>query len=495
MNARHIVLVTLPLFLASCDQLNLRFLNSELTIQSEDHESFSRSLSEVASNESITTFNQLATDLSMLAFLKDNRPLDDERLLRLAEIERALDAIELGSGGSDLVLVFADGVISTDEQIKVRSLYRKVGEDVNALTISAIHALTQTRLSQFREEIDSSRDNARQLQRQQRADQAEALRQLRNNRPGRRGQAEAENLSRCPIPKLDSSTHLAVVGVYEGNRQSPLEFEDESHATNMVDIFVPAGAQDTFLVLTAYDPVLWNISMRAPGVVRGVLVMGYHPQAVANLDSDIPVYFSTYEDGGESNCGKPMYAYKGGPELLALNERLGTVLGKEIDRFQGNYTGERFVVGVKAGVQVGADWLAQDVRIQDVVASRAMKPVSLLSGKAGIEQLVREGALRRATTADIQAWVTKASAPYQSLQPGSTVEHYMMVGSTYVALKTFTLPKDLFGGNSVSIIIPEGIAEPKIGQTHSTVYFMEDGTCNGPSPTCRNLRPLLDSLE
>ncbi len=92
---------------------------------------------------------------------------------------------------------------------------------------------------------------------------------------------------------------------------------------------------------------------------------------------------------------------------------------------------------------------------QDGVASRATP------GDAGLEQLVREGRLRRATRADLVAWMRATSgdeegdSPPRHARPGDR----QYVPRHYVVLREISLPPGL--SSSVTLIVPRNVPPPR----------------------------------
>ena len=102
-----------------------------------------------------------------------------------------------------------------------------------------------------------------------------------------------------------------------------------------------------------------------------------------------------------------------------------------------------------------------------------------LAGQRGVDEIVKDGKLRLATQAEIDAWAEKASEEYKRFNPDLRVEHRMRKGRTYIALNEFVLPNGMYGANSRAFIIPNDLPVPTGPMCHNTLYFM-DGTAQGP---------------
>ena len=124
--------------------------------------------------------------------------------------------------------------------------------------------------------------------------------------------------------------------------------------------------------------------------------------------------------------------------------------------------------------------------------SSAVKPESFrdtpapLAGPAGVEDAVRKGLLRKASAADADAWVDAVlqNSPPRDIPPvagqGVTKPPKPPMYDTYVVLKPFTYPAGLYGGHSVTFLIPKGVPRPDGNPGHSSVYDFNTLSCQGP---------------
>lgn len=91
----------------------------------------------------------------------------------------------------------------------------------------------------------------------------------------------------------ERSTQLHVIGIYthaEGSLDAP-------HASGPVDVQVNRAGKSV-LVLSAYEPVEWNIQVADGATLEGVVVSGYYEQRV-NAPEGVPVAYYSYEQDGE----------------------------------------------------------------------------------------------------------------------------------------------------------------------------------------------------
>ena len=101
-----------------------------------------------------------------------------------------------------------------------------------------------------------------------------------------------------------------------------------------------------------------------------------------------------------------------------------------------------------------------------------------------VQDAVRKGLLRKANAADFEAYlqVRDRNAPKPDLPPiagDDGKRKPMRYFDGYVVLKPFTFPAGLYGGNSTSFIIAQGVPMPSGNPGHSAVYDMNTGRCTG----------------
>jgi hypothetical protein len=228
------------------------------------------------------------------------------------------------------------------------------------------------------------------------------------------------------------------------------------------------------LMLGAYEPTVWNISWSPTTRIVAVLASGYHRQAIAGLEPGIPTLNTSYDNKGP--CG---YFYVGENDLGKINPMSRRFFGRQVD----------LVYLAKAGIIAIGDAVLAGTKL---VTSASTPPEAFydktapMAGPAGLEDAVRKGLLRKATDADIDAWVNAvvASTPSRDLPPiageGRPKPQRPGTYNAYVVLKPFTYPAGLYGGNSATFFIPNGIPKPNGNAGHSSVYDFNRLNCLGP---------------
>ena len=276
----------------------------------------------------------------------------------------------------------------------------------------------------------------------------------------------------CRILGLPAKFTVQAVGVYKGHAISDVKLDDSGNEVRSLDIVANRPGEDVVLVLMAYDPVLWKIARTPDTRIAAVIVGGYHGQQVEGIARSVPLAITTYT--ARKDCSKRFHAYEASPELLRASEVVRGMTGRGIDHFTGNEGRDPVVVGdlLPDGVEL--------VRSSELDQSVAELP-RLPAGAEGLAGLVAQGALRRATNADITAWVAKASEKYKALNRNLEVHGPSAPNGVYTVLRPTNFPAGLFGADSAAFLIPVGVPVPSGNPGHSSLYFLEDGSsCLGP---------------
>lgn len=280
----------------------------------------------------------------------------------------------------------------------------------------------------------------------------------------------------CKFQGLRVPSDLVVyaAGAYSGR---PLNFQidDSGHVATQFDVVVNSPTTPVALMLGAYEPTIWNIGWSRGTEIIAVLASGNHRQAVTGLTEDVPIIVSSRDNGAV--CGSFYINDEGNPSLNPIARRL---FRKSVDLV---YPGD------KEGRIVVGDTLTSSAQL---VTSSTSSPESFrdvndpLAGLAGLEQAVERGLLRVATEEDARAWAAARalnSPRARDIPPiaGSGIPELKLprLRNAYVVLQEFTYPAGLFGANSASFFIPEGVPMPTGNRGHSTIYIFETNQCFG----------------
>ena len=280
----------------------------------------------------------------------------------------------------------------------------------------------------------------------------------------------------CRLGDLPSDFTVQAVGVYEGSIDTDVRLSASGHETKSVDVVVNMPEKNVVLVLMAYDPVLWQVKRTSGSRIAAVIVGGYHAQAVVGIERSVPLLISTND--GRKDCAESFYAYEAGPALLRADALVKKLTGREIEHLWSSYRLSTVPIGdpVPANVRLVS---ADDYKPEDYTNLPRFP-----SGQKGIEKLIELGLLRRATDADVNTWVEKASAQYRRFNPTLSVSKPFGAQGVYTVLGKMRYPEGLYGGHSVAFLIPAGVPTPEGHPGHSAIYYLGNGNCSGPG--CRD---------
>lgn len=272
------------------------------------------------------------------------------------------------------------------------------------------------------------------------------------------------------------------VGTYGGTSElgQIVELDNSGHAVKKVDVLVNHPERPVVLVLTSYDPVVWNVAWSAGSAIAGVVVSGYHGQAALGIPKSIPLYLRTYENRVRGATPDPcpyFYAAQVDRDYPKTANTIASIVGREVTRFIRAPNRAVAIVGGGAPVSWDGRLSSADYQLAEFVVKRTAGEVP--AGKRGLEELVSKGYLRPATSDDIEAWREQASQELRRYDPSARAG-FLRGLATYVVLKPVALPDGLYGGHSVAFIVPQGVPLPSGPRGHNTFYLMGQARCQGP---------------
>jgi len=227
-----------------------------------------------------------------------------------------------------------------------------------------------------------------------------------------------------------------------------------------------SGSGPVTLVLTSYNPTVWDLRAIAPRV-KAVLAYGYDPQAIAGLGESVPIKFmgNPKQGSAASACGME---YVSG-EMYKIQEQaraVQTMIGAHPRRW---YGGEATSFDIDGGEGARP---AVAPPIDTLRASTTVKTGALLPDRDGLRQLVAAGIIRQIDKQDVNAWAAKggrltafgrmSDMLAQIERAGhSKIDELDQGSEGYLVLKSLkAFPSGLGGANSVIFIVPDGIATP-----------------------------------
>jgi hypothetical protein len=271
---------------------------------------------------------------------------------------------------------------------------------------------------------------------------------------------------------LGASYSVVAAGNYAG-RVTGQYIDDSGHEATRMDVFVNRPQDRVALMVSAYEPTVWNIHWTATTEIVAVLVTGYHRQAVAGLGTEVPLVVSTFHNRGA--CGH-LNVEPGRTAWLAPLAR--KLFGREVTSIHLADEGE-----VQIGNALpGASYL-QSLETPAKAFYLESRP---MVGTAALEHAERDGSLRRARNEDHAAWLAARNnnlgfRPSTGNASGdATASSRLDSLRAYAVLKPFAFPPGLQGAHSASFYVLPGVPIPVGDRGHSTVFDIASGACVGP---------------
>lgn len=276
---------------------------------------------------------------------------------------------------------------------------------------------------------------------------------------------------------LPENTKVFGVDGSNGGTKLPFQIDDSGDFARQIDVVVHADTP-AVLVLSSYNPRVWNIKWSENTQVLAVMAAGYHRQVVAGLPAGVPVI---------SDCKGLTDTYKADRLQNASVETFNRNIVSTVQ----SSTSKESVVSNSARPMTNV-WTSSDTPVESFWDKS--RP---LAGKAGIAQAVEQELIRPASPVDLWPVQKRAAAEYcavngckapqtqQELAGQELPNLSGIYGEVYVVLKDFTYPAALYGGYAVAFIIPENVAMPKGDPGHSSVYAVNPKYKLCSSPICQ----------
>lgn len=138
----------------------------------------------------------------------------------------------------------------------------------------------------------------------------------------------------CRMDLIPPDVFVYGVGLRNPIANAPLIFGEHPFEANRVDLRVPASDKPVYLVLSAGGHLVWNLVVEDPTKLKGILLWGGYPQALANIPDGVPVQmYAVREKGETSPCDYKGIALDVSPDLLEFDAFLRELTGRSMDRF------------------------------------------------------------------------------------------------------------------------------------------------------------------
>jgi hypothetical protein len=155
--------------------------------------------------------------------------------------------------------------------------------------------------------------------------------------------ASARALS-CLPAGITKGAKVVALSVYSASSGRAMPFLLAGSNNYAVHTLTVTGRTNdpVILVVSAYEPLLWDLS-QVSGRVKAVVASGYYPQAVRGIPADTPVRFSSMVGNfnGSETCARIHYAYDETGEIQTQAADIKRAIGVYPRIFYGNYSADR----------------------------------------------------------------------------------------------------------------------------------------------------------
>lgn len=271
---------------------------------------------------------------------------------------------------------------------------------------------------------------------------------------------------------ITKNTQLYAGGAKGGKEIYP-NIDQSGRRTTQFEVIVNSPDKPVALILGAYEPSIWNFAWTQGTKISAVVVTGYHRQAVAGLPKDTPLLISTHDNGGP--CG---FTYVADKNLTRITEISRNAFKREVTS----------VLHASLGSLVFGD----QIDMGDKLFTSKDTPPEIffdksLPGKAGLDDLVRRGLIRKLTHQDTERWIRLKTdlseigrgRPSRSPEIPSLMFEPEYIYNGYVILEKITIPAKLYGADAATFFLQKGVPYPKGELGHSTLYDFNTMSCTG----------------
>ena len=146
----------------------------------------------------------------------------------------------------------------------------------------------------------------------------------------------------CNPFKESNNREIHFVGRHKGVKKLDSYISISGHGTTMVDVEVGRTFKPVVLILSSYDPVIWNIKVDMQAEIDGVIIDGYHRSGVIGLSKSIQILHSSRENS--KKCALNLFSDKWRD---SFEPKVKYLVGGNVDKFHKGTN--------KGFVQIGAD--------------------------------------------------------------------------------------------------------------------------------------------
>lgn len=261
---------------------------------------------------------------------------------------------------------------------------------------------------------------------------------------------------RCQLKNIGDDCEVYAYSSYKGNGKADNLFISDQSLTYSVDVKVNRPGKCVILLLSAYHPIIWNIYTAPQTDLRAVLAGGHYEQMIRGMKAEVQTKnrHGNYMNDSNDRC---LNYYYGSDEIAAAAEELNIGLKN---------------VQVLSQPAVGEEVELSAYEYSPQIVDGEFLSLDILPEKAGLEQLIREGKIRKVGKEDTAAIKAAGYSFIDGVSPQGYRDPFQYGGMrVYLMLRQFAkMPSGLAGSGRIILMIPEDLKMPDNNGGHSDYY-------------------------
>lgn len=295
-------------------------------------------------------------------------------------------------------------------------------------------------------------------------------------------QKPVNNENRCSFEDIGLPFVFVVYAVGESaGRIIDYQIKDRDDISTEVTVYVNDPDRPVALMLVGRSVNVWQIH-RTPATKIVAVYAGNHDETrVLGLGAHVPVITTDYKDevNNKSPCHSISWSYSTREEYK-FSQVAQILFGKPVYQiFSENTNSQAFFEDrVFIGKPLPESSYVQD-RVQPTESLRV--PNTPLAGRAGLNEAVQNGLIRRATQEELQRYYESGAIPSHlfrtQFDQNGQLKYTPDRDAIYIIQKPFRFPAGLYGPYSTQFILEKGVPMPEGSMGRSKLISLDSQMC------------------
>lgn len=241
-----------------------------------------------------------------------------------------------------------------------------------------------------------------------------------------------------------------------GGKPTNNKMDKSGHLATEFNVVVNSPHKKVALILSAYEPSVWNVKYTVGTKIEAIVLGGYHKQVLSGVPSNTTVLKHVYD---ENDCGSFSF-YKADSKVISVVSE--HYFGKNIDKY--------YKISANGDVVLGH---------MNFDANKIMSGVQInvpMVETLGLTAAIAGGIIRPAKQHDIDSWLAGFE---NKLSDFNRKEAAQRMDPAYVVVKNYAVPLGLFGAKAVTFLVPKGVGLRNAPSGHSMILDLNDYKCIG----------------